>query len=166
MDVLYPGSFDPITYGHVDLIRRLSRRFSKVHIAVLANPNKQSWFDVDERLDLIRRTVRGIANVRIKSYRGLLVNYARAIRVSIVVRGLRAVSDFDAEFKMSLANKDMAPEVETLFMLTDKRFAFLSSSLVKEIALYGGKINSFVPPPVVRALRAKVSEMRRTGMSL
>ena len=112
---------------------------------------------------MIRRSLKGLRKVRIDSYEGLLVDYARRLGVSIIVRGLRAVSDFDAEFKMSLANKDMAPRLETLFMLTDKRYAFLSSSLVKEIALYGGRLGSFVPPPVERALRAKVDSLKRIG---
>lgn len=160
MEVVYPGSFDPITYGHVDLIRRLTRHFSKVYVAILANPGKRGWFSLEEREDMICRSLKGLKNVRVDSYTGLLVDYARKRRVKIMARGLRAVSDFDAEFKMSLANKDMAPELETLFMITDKRYTFLSSSLVKEIALYGGKLKSFVPPPVVRALRSKAAEMR------
>lgn len=164
MDVIYPGSFDPITYGHVDVIRRLTRRFSRVHVAVLANPNKQGWFSVDERRDMIHKSLRGLTGIRVDSYKGLLVQYARKLGVRILVRGLRAVSDFDSEFKMSLANKDMAPDLETLFMLTDKRYAFLSSSLVKEIALYGGVLKSFVPPPVETALRAKVKYRHGRGL--
>lgn len=163
VEVLYPGSFDPITYGHIDVIRRLTKNFSRVHVAVLGNPNKQEWFPVDERLEMIRRSLKGLKRIRVDSYQGLLVNYARKIGVPILVRGLRAVSDFDAEFKMSLANKDIAPGLETLFMLTDKRYAFLSSSLVKEIALYGGPLKSFVPPPVEKALRAKVADRRKRG---
>lgn len=164
IEVIYPGSFDPITFGHIDLIRRLSRHCSKVHVAVLANPNKQGWFTTAERQEMIQKSLRGLKGIRVDSYEGLLVDYARRIKVRILVRGLRAVSDFDAEFKMSLANKDMAPDLETVFMLTDKRYAFLSSSLVKEIALYGGNLQSFVPPPVARALRSKVAERRKEGL--
>ena len=164
MEVIYPGSFDPITYGHVDVIRRLTRRFSRVCVAVLENPAKQGWFTGRERQEMIVRSLRGLKNIRVISYRGLLVNFARRRKVHLVVRGLRAVSDFDAEFKMSLANKDLAPDVETIFMLTDKRYAFLSSSLVKEIALYGGSLKSFVPRPVERALRVKVRERNRIGL--
>lgn len=164
MEVAYPGSFDPITYGHVDVIRRLTKYHSTVRVAVLANPNKQGWFSVEERVAMIRASLHGLKKIHVDSYEGLLVDYARRRGIRILVRGLRAVSDFDAEFKMSLANKDMAPDVETVFMLTDKRYAFLSSSLVKEIALYGGNLKSFVPPPVERALRAKVKERRSRGI--
>lgn len=160
MEVIYPGSFDPITFGHVDVIRRLARQFSRVHVAVMSNPGKHTWFSLPERQDMIRRSLKGVKNVRVDAYEGLLVDYARRLKVSIVVRGLRAVSDFDAEFKMSLANKDLAPGVETIFMLTDKRYSFLSSSLVKEIALYGGSLASFVPPAVDRAIRDKVREQK------
>lgn len=165
MEVIYPGSFDPITYGHVDVIRRLTRRFSKVYVAVLENPAKQGWFTGNERQEMIRRSLRGLKNIRVDSYRGLLVNYARRRKIHVVVRGLRAVSDFDAEFKMSLANKDLASDVETIFMLTDKRYAFLSSSLVREIALYGGSLKSFVPNAVEKALRVKVRERRKLGLA-
>lgn len=164
MEVIYPGSFDPITFGHVDVIRRLARRFPRVHVAVLSNPSKSNWFSSAERQEMIRRSLGKNKNVRIDAYRGLLVDYARRKGVHLIARGLRAISDFDAEFKMSLANKDLAPDVETIFMLTDKRYAFLSSSLVKEIALYGGKLSSFVPPAVERALRAKVKDRRRQGL--
>ncbi|MBI4180001.1 pantetheine-phosphate adenylyltransferase [bacterium] len=164
MGVLYPGSFDPITNGHVDVIRRLARAFPKVHVAVLSNPDKSSWFSVKERMEMIRKSLRGLKNVRVTAYEGLLVDYAKRIGVRLVARGLRAVSDFDSEFKMALANKDMAPAIDTLFMLTDKKYAFLSSSLVKEIALYGGPLKSFVPPPAERALRSKVKE-RAAGKS-
>lgn len=165
MEILYPGSFDPITCGHVDIVRRLTRHYSKIHIAVLANPHKSVWFSAEERVCMIRESLRGIRGVEVSSYKGLLVDYARKLGVKLMVRGLRAISDFDNEFKMSLANKDLAPDVETIFMITDKRYAFLSSSLVKEISLYGGNLATFVPSPVRKALRAKVKErLAREGV--
>ena len=161
---IYPGSFDPITNGHLDVIQRAARLFDKVIVAVIRNPGKQPRFSLDERVEMIRSSVRSLRNVKVESFDGLLVNYARKKRAKVIVRGLRAVSDFDYEFQMALTNRKMAPEIETLFFMTDYKYSYLSSSFVKEIAGLGGKISELVPGPVARQLskrKLNVKERRK-----
>lgn len=147
---IYPGSLDPITNGHLDLIRRATRIFDHIHVAVVVNPNKEPFFTVDERLEMIREAVSGWDGVGVGSFDGLLVNYVRDRGARVILRGLRALSDFEYEFQMSMMNKRLADEVETVYMMPAEEHSFVSSSLVKEVASFGGDISTLVPP-VVRA---------------
>jgi pantetheine-phosphate adenylyltransferase len=146
-----PGSFDPVTNGHLDIIGRASRLFDEVIVAVLVNESKQGLFTIDERLDMLREVVKPYGNVRVESFQGLLVDFCRAQQASVVVKGLRAVSDFDYELQMAQMNIGLAG-VETLFMPTNPQHSFLSSSLVKDVAKWGGDVSSHVPEVVARRL--------------
>jgi pantetheine-phosphate adenylyltransferase len=146
-----PGSFDPVTNGHLDIVGRTSRLFDEVVVAVLVNESKQGLFTIEERLDMLREVVKPYGNVRIESFQGLLVDFCRAQQASVVVKGLRAVSDFDYELQMAQMNIGLAG-VETLFMPTNPQHSFLSSSLVKDVAKWGGDVSSHVPEVVARRL--------------
>lgn len=150
---IYPGTFDPPTNGHLDVITRASRLFSKVIVAVADETNKETWFSVDKRVEMLKKITRGIKNVRIDNFNELLVRYARRKKASVIVRGLRALSDFEYEFQMALTNTSMAPDIETVFMMTHEKYSYISSSLIKEIAALGGDLKRFVPPIVERELR-------------
>lgn len=154
---LYPGSFDPITYGHLDILRRAKRLFDELVVAVVENPRKKSLFTSAERKRLVQASLReeGIRGVRVVTYSGLLVECARELGAVAVVRGLRATSDFDYEFQFALTNRDLDSEVESVFLMTAGQYSFLSSSLVKEIGQYGGDVSKFVPACVANALSAK-----------
>jgi len=156
---IYPGSFDPITFGHIDIARRAQKLFDRLVIAVVANPHKNSFFTLDERVHLTRQALldEGILGIDVTSYDGLLVECARTHGADAIVRGLRANSDFEYEFQMALANRDLAPEFESVFFMTAGKFSFLASSMVKEVASYGGSVASFVPACVERALRDKLT---------
>jgi pantetheine-phosphate adenylyltransferase len=156
MKAIYPGSFDPVTYGHIDIIRRSASKFDKVIVAVLNNSSKNGFFTIEERLDLLRKTTKDIKNVEIDSFSGLLIDYTKMKDVNIVIKGLRAVSDFEYEMQMALANKKLYPELETLFMVSSTKYSFLSSSIVKEVAFLGGDVSCFVPKIVEDALKNKV----------
>ncbi len=151
-----PGSFDPITFGHLDIIERASQRFDEVIVAVLANRTKSSLFTVEERMDMARKTTAQWSNVRIDSWHGLLVDYCKANKVQSIVKGLRAVSDFDYELQMAQINLQHSG-VETMFMATAPAHSFLSSSIVKELAHYGGDVSTMVPDVVNDALKARVA---------
>ncbi|MDQ1684031.1 MAG: pantetheine-phosphate adenylyltransferase [Frankiaceae bacterium] len=151
-----PGSFDPVTNGHLDVIERMSRVFDEVVVAVLVNKNKQGLFTTEERMDLLRESVAEWPNVSVDSFHGLLVDFCTANGIQVIVKGLRAVSDFDYELQMGQMNHALA-EVETLFMPTNPLYSFLSSSLVKEVATYGGDVSRLVPPPVLAALKHKLA---------
>ncbi|MBC7087358.1 MAG: pantetheine-phosphate adenylyltransferase [Tissierellales bacterium] len=155
MKVIYPGSFDPITYGHIDIIKRCSLKFDKTIIAVLNNQNKKSLFNVEERIEMINQVTKEIDNIEVVSFTGLLTEFARKIDCSTIIRGLRAVSDYEYELQMALINKKAYPDIETLFMVASSDVSFLSSSIVKEIASYGGDIKCFVPKVVEDALNNK-----------
>ncbi|MDA5107818.1 pantetheine-phosphate adenylyltransferase [Brevibacillus thermoruber] len=150
-----PGSFDPVTNGHLDIISRGAKIFDKVIVAVLINAKKQSLFSVEERIELLREATAGLANVEVESFNGLLIDYVRQRQARAVIRGLRAVSDFEYEMQMASINKKLDDHVETLFMMTSHRYSFLSSSIVKELARYGADVSDLVPPVVERALRVK-----------
>lgn len=150
---IYPGSFDPVTNGHVDIIERAAKLFGKVVVAVIRNPEKTPRFSFAERIFMLRLSLKQIKNVSVDSFEGLLVDYARRKKANAIVRGLRAVSDFDYEFQMALTNRKMAPEIETLFLMTDYRYSYLSSSFVKQIAGLGGSVVGLVPPAVVKHLK-------------
>lgn len=152
-----PGSFDPITNGHLDVIQRAARLFDRVIVAVAASEPKGPLFALAERLELVRRAVAHVPNVEAEGFQGLLVDYARQKGAQAIVRGLRAVSDFEFEFQLALMNRKLNEQVETLFMMPRESYTFLSSRLVKEIATLGGDVTDFVPPPVLDALRARLS---------
>jgi pantetheine-phosphate adenylyltransferase len=152
---IYPGSFDPITYGHIDIVRRARKLFAKLYVAVVANPHKHPLFTVNERVEITRAALaeEGINGIEVISYDGLLVDCARERGADAIVRGLRANSDFEYEFQMALMNRDLAPEFESVFFMTAGKYSFLASSMVKEICRYGGDVSSFVPSTVQAALR-------------
>ncbi len=152
---VYPGSFDPATYGHVDIARRATRLFDRVVVAILENPSKQTLFTATERLTLMEESLAGIENVEICTFQGLLVDLLDHLNADIIVRGLRFVSDFEYEFQMALMNQSLNHKVETVFMVANPERTFVSSSLVKEVARLGRDITPFVPPAVVKALKEK-----------
>jgi len=154
---IYPGSFDPITNGHLDVIERASKLFDEVIVAVAHNVEKQPLFTLEERLEILRRTIGERAAVRIGQFDGLLVDFAMAEKATAVIRGLRAVSDFEFEFQMALMNRKLQGSVETIFLMPKEDYTYLSSRLVKEIARLGGDVSKFVPADVARALREKFS---------
>ena len=147
---VYPGSFDPLTCGHLDIITRAAKCFDWLYVVVFENDEKAPMFTADERVAMMQEACKGLSNVEIDKSSGLLVNYARARGAGVVVKGLRAVSDFDYEFKMALMNKKLAPDVETMFMMTSLSYMYLSSSLVKDVAAYGGSIRDLVPAEIER----------------
>lgn len=151
---VYPGSFDPITVGHMDIIRRSGNLFDRVIVAVLHNPAKRGCFPLEERLALIRAACAGLPNVTVDAFDGLLVDYVRKTGAQVVVRGLRAVSDFESEFQMAQVNHQVLPGMETLFMMTLPEHAYISSSIVRELASFGGNIEPFVPAEILPRVRA------------
>ena len=153
---IYPGSFDPVTNGHLDVIERARKLFDEVVVAVAHNDEKQPLFSLEQRLDLLRETAGRIENVRIAEFSGLLVEFARAQNAGAVIRGLRAVSDFEFEFQLALMNRKLNENVETIFMMPKDTYTFLSSRIVKEIARLGGDVRPFVPVPVQKALKKKL----------
>jgi len=153
--VIYPGSFDPITNGHLDVINRAATLFDEVVVAVAYNEQKQGLFNSDERMALIQEVAGSLPNIRIARFEGLLVDFATAEKATAVVRGLRAVSDFEFEFQMALMNRKLAPQIETIFLMPAEKYTYLSSRIVKEIARLGGDVGAFVPVSVARALREK-----------
>lgn len=149
---IYPGTFDPITHGHEDLIARASRLFSRVIVAIAINPSKKPLFELDERLHLARTVLSGFDNVDVLPFSTLLVDFAREQQAQVIIRGLRAVSDFEFEFQLAGMNRRLAPDIETLFLTPAEQFAYISSSLVKEIAIHGGDVSAFVHEAVKAAL--------------
>ena len=157
---IYPGSFDPITNGHLDIATRASKLFEKIIIAVFETPNKPVSFSIEERVDLARRAVANLPNVEVKPYSGLTVDFAKQVKAKVMVRGLRMSADFEREFEMAMLNKKLYPELELVCLMASQEYQFLSSSLMKEAASLGGNINSLVPQHVAEALRKKgVSKM-------
>ena len=152
---IYPGSFDPVTKGHLDIIERARKLFDEVIVAVAHNDEKQPLLSLKERLDLLRETAGKIDNVRIAQFKGLLVEFARAEKAGAVIRGLRAVSDFEFEFQMALMNRKLDSGVETIFLMPKEEYTYLSSRIVKEIARLGGDVSGFVPPAVASTLSKK-----------
>ncbi|MBQ1235299.1 MAG: pantetheine-phosphate adenylyltransferase [Oscillospiraceae bacterium] len=151
-----PGSFDPITNGHLDIIARAAKLFDRVIVCVLRNPAKTGSFSVEERLDLIRRSCAHIENVEVDSFNGLLVDYAHSKGACAIVKGLRAVSDFEYEMQMSMANKKLNENIDTVYLNTASEYMFLSSSVVKQIAMFGGEIEEFVPAAILEDVKAKL----------
>ncbi|MDQ0272389.1 pantetheine-phosphate adenylyltransferase [Cytobacillus purgationiresistens] len=152
-----PGSFDPITYGHLDIIKRGAKVFNQIHVVLLNNSSKNPLFTVEERMELIKEVTKDIPNVVVDSYQGLLVEYAKSVEASALIRGLRAVSDFEYEMQITSMNRVLNDEIETFFVMTNNQYSFLSSSIVKEVAKYNGDISDLVPPAVRMALQEKFS---------
>lgn len=155
---IYPGSFDPLTNGHLDVITRASKMFDKVIVGVLKNSSKSPAFTEEERVRFIKRTTSHLKNVEAVSFNGLLVDFARENHAKIIIKGLRAVSDFEYEFQMALANKSQAEEIETVFITTNQEYMFLSSSIVKELARYGGNLSNLVPEEIENEILNKLSK--------
>ncbi len=162
---IYPGSFDPITNGHVDIIERGLRVFDRIVVAVLENPKKAPLFTTKERVRMIQDIFAGKREVEVRAFDGLLVDFARARGTGVVIRGLRAISDFEYEFQMALMNRNLAPDIETFFMMPNVNYSFLSSNLVREVAALGGSIEGLVPAPVARKLRDKVKKSKKVQSS-
>jgi pantetheine-phosphate adenylyltransferase len=155
---LFPGSFDPLTNGHVDIVLRCAHLFERVLIAVLVNPEKKPLFTPEERVRIIREVFREYPNVDVDTFGGLLVDYARQRRASAIVRGLRAVSDFEYEFQMALMNRHLEPTLETVFMMPAEQYTYLSSRLIKEVFTLGGVVRGLVPPVVEEQMRKKAEQ--------
>ena len=152
---IYPGSFDPVTLGHLDIIRRASKTVNELIVGVLNNGGKTPLFSIDERVEMLREVTADIPNVKIMSFSGLLVDFARHTDSTLVVRGLRAISDFDYELQMAQTNRKMNPHVDTMFLATSLEYAYLGSTIVKEFASYGGDISQFVPKQLIDKIYAK-----------
>lgn len=150
-----PGSFDPITYGHLDIIKRGAKVFDTVYVSVLNNSSKNPLFSVEERMNLIKAVTKDLPNVKVDVHSGLLVDYAKAVNANAIIRGLRAVSDFEYEMQITSMNRVLNEDIETFFIMTNSQYSFLSSSIVKEVAKYNGDISTLVPPIVERELHKK-----------
>ncbi|MBE7025583.1 MAG: pantetheine-phosphate adenylyltransferase [Ruminococcaceae bacterium] len=155
---VYPGSFDPITNGHIDIIERAAEVFDKVYVSILKNSSKNPLFTTVERQELIERVTRHIPNIEIVSFEGLLVDLMREKKATVIIKGLRAISDFEYEFQMALTNRQLAPEVETLFMMTRAQNQYLSSSIVKEIAKFNASLDGMVPPEIQEDIYRKIGQ--------
>lgn len=157
---VYPGTFDPMTNGHLDLVQRASQIFDQVIIAIARNDKKTPLFSFDERTELAQESLSGLTNIEVDGFDGLLVDYAKSKQAGVIIRGLRAVSDFEFEFQMALANRKLDNQVETLFLMPNEDYTFISSSIVKDIARHGGDCDQFVPDAVARALRKKFAQSK------
>ena len=153
---VYPGSFDPITNGHLDIIKRAARIFDKLYVSILVNSSKTPAFDLEERIAMIKKVTEQYDNVVVDSFSGLLVNYLKEKDADVIVRGLRAVSDFEYEFQMALMNHKLEKNIETLFMMTSGKYSYLSSSIVKEIARHGGNLQDLVPDVLIEQISNKL----------
>ncbi|MDI3310245.1 MAG: pantetheine-phosphate adenylyltransferase [Thermoanaerobacterium sp.] len=155
---VYPGSFDPVTNGHLDVIKRAAKVFDKLIVAVLVNPSKTPMFSLEERVEMLKEVTADIENVEIDSFSGLLIEYLEKVNSKIIVKGLRMVSDFEYEFQMALINKKLNPEVETIFFMTSNKYGYLSSSIVKEVARFGGCLSDLVPDSVIKKILKKIKD--------
>ena len=156
LTAVYPGTFDPVTNGHLDIIRRGSRIFANVIVAILRNPEKVPLFTVDERVTMVAAAVADLPNVRADAFEGLLVDYARRVQGRVIVRGLRAVSDFELELQMAMMNRRMNGDVETVFMMPSESYSYVSSRLVREVVMLGGSVEGLVPEEVGKALASRL----------
>lgn len=152
---IYPGTFDPVTYGHIDVLERAADIFEKVIISVAKSSSKNALLEIDERIDLIKKVTKSLTNIEYDVFDGLLVKYAERKNAGVIIRGLRAISDFEYEFQMALTNRKISSKVETVFLMPNEKFSYISSTLVKEIAAYGGDLTSFVPEIVASKLKEK-----------
>ena len=153
---VYPGSFDPVTYGHLDVIKRASKLTDELIVGVLYNKAKTPLFSVEERVRMLEEVVKGIENVKVVAFEGLLVEFAKEYNVNMIIRGLRAVTDFEYELQMAQTNHKLEPNIESLFLATNLEYSYLSSTVAKEVALFGGNIDQFVPPLVVEKVKEKM----------
>lgn len=155
---IYPGSFDPVTFGHIDIIERSSKIADEVVLAVLKNNAKRPLFSVEERVRMLEEVTKELPNVRVVSFEGLTVDFAKQIGANMLIRGLRAVTDFEYELQMAQTNHKLAPEIETVFLTTNLNYSYLSSTIVKEVATFGGDISQFVPEVVMNRIKEKMSQ--------
>lgn len=158
---VYPGSFDPVTLGHVDIIRRAAKMFDRVIVAVGINMEKKPWFTAEERCALLRSATKDIENVEVVDFEGLLVDFAKSMDATVILKGLRAVSDFEYEFQMALTNSKLAPDIETVFLTTSAGNMYLSSSIVKQVGILGGDISPFVPECVHDEIKSRINQRSR-----
>jgi pantetheine-phosphate adenylyltransferase len=156
---IYPGSFDPVTYGHVDLIKRAQEIFSEVIVAVAHNPHKKPLFSVKERIEMLKKATQDLKGIVIDDFDGLVVDYARKQKAKVLIRGLRMISDFEYEFQMALTNRRLSPHIETIFLMPQESYSYLSSKLLKEAASLGADLSSFVPDFVEKALKKKLRQV-------
>ncbi|MCK5014582.1 MAG: pantetheine-phosphate adenylyltransferase [Candidatus Omnitrophica bacterium] len=157
---IYPGSFDPVTYGHIDLINRASHAFDEVVVAVAESTHKNTFFNIQERVEMVKEVAGGIDNVHVESFKGLVIDYARSKKIRVLIRGLRMISDFEYELQMALTNRRLDENIETIFLMPSEGYSFLSSKLIKEVVSLGADITSFVPDSVARRLREKMGEKK------
>jgi len=155
LNAIYPGTFDPITYGHLDIVKRASKIFDEVTVVLMNNPRKTPFFTTEERVEMIKESVKDFENVHVDTHSGLLVQYVKIHSAKIVIRGLRALEDFEYEFEMAMANRQMYPDLEAIYLMTDLKYLFVSSSMVKEIAKFKGELSEWVPPIVEKGLLKK-----------
>ncbi len=155
---IYPGTFDPITNGHIDVLERACRMFERVIVAIAASQEKRPCFSVEERLKLVEEITVANPKVSVTTFSGLLIDFVKQQEANVIIRGLRAVSDFEFEFQMALMNRQLGPEIETILVMTKEGYNYTSSSLVKQVAQYGGDVSKFVPDNIVKALKAKFSQ--------
>ncbi|HEU4685901.1 MAG TPA: pantetheine-phosphate adenylyltransferase [Nitrospira sp.] len=157
---IYPGTFDPITHGHTDIIVRSLRVFDKVVVAVAPNPAKHPLFDLAERVEMVKLVMKDIGQVEVVTFRGLLVEYVQQSGAHAIIRGLRAISDFEHEFQMALINRRLAKDVETVFLMPSEEFSYLSSTIIKDVAKHGGDLTAFLHPEVARRLQARIRSLQ------
>ena len=158
---VYPGSFDPATYGHLDIIKRASVSFDKVIVGVLHNSAKSPLFSVEERVNILEKATKDMENVEIKAFEGLSVNFARENHAQVIVRGLRAVTDFEFELQMAQTNRVLAPDIDTVFLTTSLEYAYLSSTIMKEVVGYDGDLGKFAPPEITEAVKKKMHDLKK-----
>lgn len=158
---IYPGSFDPVTFGHIDLVKRARDMFDHVIVAVARASDKNLLFSADERVDMLKQATKGIKGVHVEPFEGLLVKYAKSRKARVMIRGLRMISDFEYEFQMALTNKRLAPDIETIYVMPQEAFCYLSSKLIKEVAVLGGDLKYFVPTFVEEKLKTKLRKKRK-----
>lgn len=156
---IYPGSFDPVTNGHLDIIERAAKVFDEVIVAVLVNPDKKGLFQIEERVELLEKVIKHIPNVKVECFSGLLINFMKQMDGKVIIKGLRTVSDFEYEFQMSLINNKLDPHIETMFMMASYKNSFLSSSSVKQVAMFGGCLKDLVPDEIIPDIIRKVNSL-------
>ncbi|MEG1255233.1 pantetheine-phosphate adenylyltransferase [Clostridium sp.] len=157
---VYPGSFDPITNGHLDIIKRCSFVFDEVIVAVLVNPDKNGWFSPEERVEQIERVIKPLQNVKVKRFTGLLVDFMEEENIEVIVKGLRSMSDFDYEFQMALMNKKLNKTKETMFMMTNSKYSYLSSTAIKQVALFKGHLEGLIPSELEEEIRERAKKFK------
>ncbi len=160
ISAIYPGTFDPVTNGHLDIIERACELFEKVIVTIAVNPNKKPLFNTEERIDLIKKVTAHLENAEVDSFDGLLVRYAERKKAGVIIRGLRAISDFEYEFQMSLTNRKLSPEINTIFLMPNEKYSYLNSSLVRELASYDANVKEFLPEYVLEKLKDKFKNHR------